>query len=561
MEKSLPTFYNKPVLGSFDVEADDFRGHEGELKWDDEYEQYYFDYTDKDSEIPLGLIREQDTVQITQEDDGLNWIRFTCALWVKYNYKLIKRLLKSRLGKKKISVEVEVNDYYFDEQGIEVITDFTFDGVTILSDNLETGIADAELTILDKVENFVFKKKQQCLVYAYHALENNDTDSEKMNSKNPSSPKKNEESEIKNSFENSVDNEEVDAITMLDEVKKEEKGGNFPMTYEAKRALIESWLNEKYADKEDYIYIWIADMDDNFVYFSFEDAYFKASYSIGENSDEVFVDFENKEKVVRSWQVFTEETMSEMPCEDGKECKMEAEKECDMACDGKEEMTDKGLADECGIRMEKDGECKETESCEDKEKECDMSKETEACKESECDGKENMSDDDDKSDDDKSDDDDNDDEDKSKKEDNSLSEGCSFEELSAAYLSMTKEFSSLKDEYNELKEKYEGLVSDTETKDILNFAYGLVDEETFISDEQKQSIKEKILNENKTNKFENEEKAKNFTVSLLAMAVYSNRKNTDKEELSIDINTNSVIHKKKDAYEDMNESAKKLRNI
>lgn len=64
MEKAIPTFFNKPILGSFSVGDDDFRGHEGELEWDEELQQYYFDYTDPDSETPLGLIRAEDKVEL-----------------------------------------------------------------------------------------------------------------------------------------------------------------------------------------------------------------------------------------------------------------------------------------------------------------------------------------------------------------------------------------------------------------------------------------------------------------------------------------------------------------
>ena len=175
MEDAIPTFYNKPILSSFSVTSDDFRGHEGDLKYDPELDQVYYDYTDAKSETPLGMIRSEDIVELVYDEiDGLYWIKFSCALWVKYGYKQIKRLLKSRTGDKKISVEIEVKESYVDDKGVEVITKFVFDGVTILSDKLETGIADAKLTILDKISDTVFQKKQKCLAYAYNNLEKTD---------------------------------------------------------------------------------------------------------------------------------------------------------------------------------------------------------------------------------------------------------------------------------------------------------------------------------------------------------------------------------------------------
>ena len=213
LEKAIPTFYNKPILGAFSVDLDDFRAHEGDLTYDKEMENLYYDYTSPLSETPLGLIRGDDTVGIIHsEKDGLDWIIFTCAIWVKYNYKQVKKLLKSKDGHKKISVEVEVNDSYIDEDGIEVITDFTFDGVTILGDDYETGIADAQMTILDMVENALFAKKTKALAFAYNSLKNSGHSEKDINS-----------DQMKNTFDdNSVVNEEIPEITMDQDNERKE---------------------------------------------------------------------------------------------------------------------------------------------------------------------------------------------------------------------------------------------------------------------------------------------------------------------------------------------------
>ena len=87
LQNAIPTFYNKPILGSFSVDLDDFRAHEGDLEYDEELDSIYYDYTDANSETPLGLIRSSDKVEIYHEEaDGLDWIKLTCAIWVKYNY-------------------------------------------------------------------------------------------------------------------------------------------------------------------------------------------------------------------------------------------------------------------------------------------------------------------------------------------------------------------------------------------------------------------------------------------------------------------------------------------
>ena len=139
MQKAIPTFYNKPILGSFSVDEDDFRAHEGELSWDEDNDNLYYDYAYAEGEVPMGTIRSDDIVQIIHDKkDDLDWIEFTCVIWVKYNYKQVKKLLKSRNGHKKISVEVEVIDSIIREDGVEEIKEFIFDGVTILGDKYES---------------------------------------------------------------------------------------------------------------------------------------------------------------------------------------------------------------------------------------------------------------------------------------------------------------------------------------------------------------------------------------------------------------------------------------
>ena len=310
LAKAIPTFYNKPILGSFSVSRDDFRGHEGDLEWDDELDQLYYDYTDDTAETPLGMIRGDDKVEIYHDEkDGLDWLKFTCAIWVKYNYKQVKKLLKSKDGHKKISVEVEVNDYEFDENGIEIIKDFTFDGVTILGDNLETGIADANLTILDMIDNALFQKKQKCLCYAYNTLNKNEV------SDNQSENLDNQNSDKEAFSSDAVPNDGVEEIEMNQE--NQEGGKQKMLTYENKRSLLESYLCENLKregnDCDCVCWAWVCDLDDSHVYFEFDGKYYRAAYSIVESENEensVNVDVEGKEQVVRSWSTFEAETES-----------------------------------------------------------------------------------------------------------------------------------------------------------------------------------------------------------------------------------------------------------
>ena len=167
MQKALPTFRNKPVLGYFNNEKGDLRGHDSDLQYDSEYNNWYFDYTDGKSETPLGVIRSEDVVEIVQKD-GLNWVKFTCVLWTKYCYKQVKRLLKDR--QKSVSVEIEVVESHI-ENDIEFIDFFIFDGVSILGQDIQPAVPLARVSILDSIASEVFQKKSACLSFAYKELE------------------------------------------------------------------------------------------------------------------------------------------------------------------------------------------------------------------------------------------------------------------------------------------------------------------------------------------------------------------------------------------------------
>lgn len=313
LENAIQTFYNKPILGSFSVSKDDFRGHESGLEYDEDLDQIYYDYTDEISERPLGLIRQSDKVEVYHNNkDGLDWIRFTCAIWVKYNYKQVKSLLKSPT--KKISVEIEVNDYEIDEKGIEIIKDFTFDGVTILSDKLETGIADAKMTILDLVDDSLFQKKQKALAFAYKALDEAQGVVEIPELETQDSNKE-------DFIENPIDNEAPASEIEMDKELNQEGGEVVQMnlTMQAKIQLLEAYLKDAFND-----WVWVCDLDEEYVYFSVEADEFRATYSITldevaegeEQTGSVEVDVANRERVVRAWKVFEAEEVEEAVVEE-----------------------------------------------------------------------------------------------------------------------------------------------------------------------------------------------------------------------------------------------------
>ena len=280
-------------------------------------------------------------------------------------------MLKSKNGKKKISVEIEVVDSYEDEKGIEVIKEFVFDGVTILGQSITEGIAGAEMSILDMVSSSLFQKKQKCLCYAYDSLKNNNLNNQNDVDNNINQNFSSSTVENIKPFENEkpVENEDAREITMVQE------GGNQKMlTYEAKREVLEAYLRSNLRHCEDEC-CWVCDLDDNFVYFYFKDMHYSAPYVITEDAmgnGIAVVNLEAKQPVVHSWSVFSEDEK-----EDDKEKKS-------FDDDGDDENKDEGHGE---------GEHGEDDDDEDEEKDKDEKDDDEDDDDGE--GKEDDDDDDD----------------------------------------------------------------------------------------------------------------------------------------------------------------------
>lgn len=496
MEKAIPTFYNKPILASFDVKDDDFRGHEGTLKYDPELEQAYYDYTDINSETPLGLIRSEDKVEIIHDDiDNLDWVKFTCVLWVKYGYKQIKRLLKSRTGQKKISVEIEVVDGYVDDKGVEVITDFIFDGVTILSDKLETGIANADLNILDQINDAIFQKKQKCLAYAYNSL-NKDDD------------KKEENKEVFS--EDNIENEHTGEISMV-----QEGGDNKMLTYNQKREVLGTFLAQAYNGEKNmndptYLYVWVNDVDDEYVYFEMNDVIYKASYTINEAEEQdnkITVDLDNKEQVIRSWSKFEAEDKKDLDNSEA-ENKKENEEKNSGEDDNHEEEAKKpdDPEDNKEAESKKPEDNKEVENKEPEgEGKPENNKEVNACE-------------------------------------NPMEQECHFaiigdqkftaEELVQKFTELSTQNTELVNKYTQIEtelNKYKEAEKQIEINNMISFGQTFVNSEDGLDSSEKENINKLIDETCKSEKFSTQDEVEKFVINNIATILYTKKLNETKK--------------------------------
>ena len=345
LRDALPSFYNKPALGAFNVGKNDFKAHEMELRWDNELQQDYFDFTNGRCEVPLGVIRNEDLVEVV-ELNGQTWVHFTCVLWAKYCYRQVKRLLKDK--RKKISVEVEVIESHEDENGVEIIDKFTFDGFSLLGENVTEAIPNAHLTILDKVNDAFYQKQEKCLSFAYKGLDNNNFDF----ALNENDIKNKKDSFADDSGE-IVDNEKVDEITMEHGEEESQE-----MTYEEKMALLNSALGEN---------TWASDLDETYVYcFNQEEKVaYKIPYSFVEDAEghvNANVNMDEAVKVVRSWKEFSEENADDAKDEDNKETESVEENKEECSTDNQE-------TEACDDKKEESAENKE--ECSEENKKCE----------------------------------------------------------------------------------------------------------------------------------------------------------------------------------------------
>ena len=589
MRNAIPTFYEKPILGSFSAFKDDFGGHDATLL-NDEY-GVHEDHVGGRYEVPLGLVRSKDRVELI-EKDGLKWISLSAALWVNYSYRQVKKLLKSK--GKKVSVEVEVTKSHNDDEGIEVIDEFSLMGITILGSDYTEAIPNANISIpeLEGTESYQMRKKS--LTFAYQELDKS----------LGITPESNDNANIdKSNFSDSpINNEDTEEIKM----DNDERGGEtVPMyTLEEKRQMLQDAL------AKDGRYVWVMDMSESEVYYDIEgEGTFSAPYSIEVGEDGkaiVSVDENAKQPVIRSWKKYTEDDTEagkedfeektdepekeEESCEDNKEVEAEDKKEEESTDEKKEDESAEEkecesceLEDECKMsedecKMSEDGcECESKEEC--AENSDGENKECESASEDEC----KMSEDECKmSEDDKDDKDDDSDEDK-KEEESAESAGaiekCSEEipnEPEKEQVVFTvgdktyteDEFKAEFIKMSEIIADYEAKFAAAKNAEIYSFVCSVIDSEEDLTAENKDIIKNAMKENCDKSSYSANETAQEAAEHLIADALYQQKKmakssKVDKDfSVSIIKETSTVVaNTAKNSMEDLKNAIANLNKI
>ena len=407
----------------------------------------------------------------------------------------------------------------------------------------------------------------------------------------------------------------------------QEGGKEKMLTYEAKRTLLEAFLSDNVNHNDSCYCVWVCDLDDSTVYFSYDGKYFMAPYAISQDEEGngiVSVSLEEKQAVVRSWSVFTEESSEaqensetfeansetenvdnsqqenfteEKPEneEDNKETESCENKENESCVDStncfdddQKDNDDESKDDDVDDKDDKDEDNKETESCENKETEScvdstdcfenpeekeednkEDNKEIESCENKETESVE--------------------DEGKKKEEfcvdsTNCFSsesesttrefvtigeENLNIDELLEKYTALDAEFSALNAKFTSLDAEYQVLFAQEQERQLnnmINFGYELVDAESRLTDdEQKKFIKEQIKDKCEKGEFADNDALKSFTVTQLALALYNSNSTTEsntnnKADFCVDIVIPETKHVESDA-EKLRNLTKKLNRI
>ncbi len=520
MKKAIPTFYNKFILGYFNVQGDvnndgHFEEHNSDIKYDAECDEMYYSYLAPNAEKALGLIRESDKVEIV-DIKGKKWIRLTAVILTKYNREAVKHLLKQK-SKSKVSVEITINKWHTEEE-IDIIEDFTLDGITILgtrrnsSEQCEEGISGASM-ILKFLKSKSFGNQQRVLSFAYKELESlgiNEDEEEITMKKNQIKNKESKEKERGSlSMDNIKENEQVVEQT------KENFVENSNSTTETQQ------ISEETTDTS------------------------TATNFVAENTQ----DDTNKEECA--------ENKTEQDCDNQSFTEEDKEEKCSKEeVEDTEEKTEQETKDingevfDCGECGEDDPEKpEEGEKGEDDEEE---KKEDNACEGQEC-------------------------SDFAEKvafsyinsEGKTMSFSCqptseAIQEVIDAYFqtpfnSMNKAYSELKESYNELKESYEALKVEQTKAELIELGKKRFSQEDMLDEETLSELKKSYNEKCKNCEFASTEEATDYLESQISKKFYQMAKQnkqsheTEKKEFSAKIKVNNDIENNKtmDSMEEM----------
>ncbi|MDU6996524.1 MAG: hypothetical protein E6356_16840 [Terrisporobacter othiniensis] len=281
-DKDMETCANKtlrytPILGSiiYDEESEEYKlnGHDMEytiVNTEDGYDlkishiERIYGFVAPDAEIKIEYDEEKDKNYLVTEG----------YLWKNYMDEL-EDVLNKKDGQTQVSMEISVNESFKREDGLIQITDYTFEGITMLG--VPEAMKGSNLQIFSDNVLSKLKSNMEELAVAY-SLEKEECDLSKENENL-------EENKEKQEFGISVQNITDQIITQVG----------------ARMVEREDYWGDKYQSREFYFMDILP--DDKIAIVENADwscrQYFGVPYSI--NEDVITLDFENKKSYMQEW--------------------------------------------------------------------------------------------------------------------------------------------------------------------------------------------------------------------------------------------------------------------
>lgn len=335
IDKAKESIKNIPILGYcyFDEDGNpQFGAHEMHIE---------VDKTDEDKlriiydEVPIGVVPETCNYEV-KEHKGRNYVYVDGYVWK--NYSNYMQDIIERDKNVNISMEIEVDSYKYDKElGYFDITDYRYTGITMLGNDVGTGMVDAKATTT--IANFE-QQKEKMVILMQELKEElalyNKQNSEKGGITLAEEKKKNIEEVVEEEFEAiekpAVDEEVIDAPeteeVVVDEIvedfaeeendlKEDEKpdklrfSATYNQKYEALYKAIMGKCEYIYDDNGNFvkeIYFYLLDFDDDYVYVEQniwtkdgrEEEHGRFKYSFDEESLAASIDDEF-EKMIVTW--------------------------------------------------------------------------------------------------------------------------------------------------------------------------------------------------------------------------------------------------------------------
>jgi len=274
VEKNIGTIYNIPVIAEVlykEGEDKDFGTHGGRLIIDSNGMRI------EQTTVPYGVVPESCNPRWVKKEDK-EYLVCDIYLWTE-RYDDLEILLSDEEKQRPQSMEITIKNSFVDEDGYEVIEDFSFSALTILGTDVEPCFEDARVKMYERDK---FKEEYEKLFNLYNA-----TKFESIN--------------IDNKEEKGGEIMSKKNVVKEDNKKNEKK---FELSYRDKMDILHATLGVEYSSKDDWV--WIVDFTNEHVDYQIEtlteEKYqtniYRATYSLNEEEKTAVVDFENKEEMI-----------------------------------------------------------------------------------------------------------------------------------------------------------------------------------------------------------------------------------------------------------------------